>query len=217
MLSKKMNLVMMVTLCLVLGLGSSALALTATQNGFSGLVTIPTADIQQTGDLTLGYEVVENGDVMLLNYGVDDNIELGLTGYWYDNNLQDDDVVLNAKMQFMEENKKQPALAMGLTDEDLYITASKNFNYYGLRGHIGIGNGRFDGIFAGLSKTLNPVSISDSKQNQFKMPVTTLMLEYNDHDLNAGAKFKLNSQFDFNVAVTDMSDLSAGINFNNSF
>jgi hypothetical protein len=217
---KKVTLSLLLVVCLLVVVNGSASAMTASGGGFSGLINIPTADILSTNQATIGYQLIDNGDKVLLNYGIENNIEFGLTGYWYDeerNNGDDSDLFLNVKMRFMEENSNQPALAMGIVDEDLYITASKNLDYYDLRGHIGVGNGGFDGVFAGLSKTINPVSITADKGDSFKMPVTTLMLDYVNQSLNVGAKFKINSQFNFNVALEDLSDLSAGVQFNNQF
>ncbi|MGM0470899.1 MAG: hypothetical protein ACQEQI_01250 [Bacillota bacterium] len=212
----KLNLII-ITLLLVLLVTPQLEAATAFEGGYSGLIKVPTADVLAPNRATIGYQHLDDSDLALFNYGVYDNFELGLSNYWYDHSGKDDDLKLNAKVQLLAEDQNHPAVALGVMNEDLYVAASRDLNYRGLRGHIGIGDDKLDGLFVGVSKTINPVRISTKKDNGFQMPVTTLMVEYLDHDLNLGAKFKLNSQFDLNVAVEDMDDLSAGINFNTKF
>jgi len=217
-IDKRVGFSMLLIGCLVVVLAGNALAATASMGGYSGLISIPTTDILSTNKATVGYQRVDNGDKVLFNYGVEDAIELGLTGYWYEaGQIDESDLNLNAKLRFMNETSNQPAVALGLMGEDLYVVASQNLNYNGIRGHVGVGNGDLDGVFAGFSKTLNPVTISTSSQSQFQVPITTLMAEYAAQDFNIGARFKFNSKFNFNIALEDLSELSAGLSFNSRF
>lgn len=217
-LKQKSNLLIITLLVgLMLTVGGTAAASTAFEGGFSGLIKTPTADVLPYSKATVGYHHTDRANLVLFNYGAYDNFELGLSNYWYDDEVRaDDDLFLNAKLQLLEENNSQPAVSMGLVDEDFYAVASANLDY-DLRGHVGLGNGDFDGLFAGISKTINPVTISTKEKNKLQMPVTTLMMEYIDQEFNVGAKFKLTSEFNFNLALEDLSDLSAGINFDTQF
>ncbi|MBM7622920.1 YjbH domain-containing protein [Sporohalobacter salinus] len=195
----------------------NAFAVTAFEGGFSGLIKTPTANVLPYNKAAVGYQHTDSANLASFNYGVYDSFELGLTNYWYDEDeVEDDDLFLNAKLQLMQENNNQPAAAMGVVNEDFYGVVSQNLDY-GLRGHIGLGDGDFDGLFAGISKTLNPVTISSEGKNQTQIPVTTLMMEYIDEEFNAGARLKLTPQLNFNLALEDLSDLSAGINFETQF
>jgi acid phosphatase class B len=100
---KKVTLSLLLVVCLLVVVNGSASAMTASGGGFSGLINIPTADILSTNQATIGYQLIDNGDKVLLNYGIENNIEFGLTGYWYDeerNNGDDSDLFLNVKMLF---------------------------------------------------------------------------------------------------------------------
>ena len=85
------------------------------------------------------------------------------------------------------------AVAAGVEDiaaqrqRSFYAVASKALPF-GFRLHAGFGNGRFDGVFAALEKTLNPVSVVKGN-NTF--PATTLIVEFDGHTTNYGARVSI--------------------------
>lgn len=199
----------------VLGSLATATATTAFQGGYSGLIRTPTAEIAPAQKATIGYRYLAGTNKLVVNYGMDGNLELGLTGLsWLEN--EDSELALNAKLKLLAEDSRQPALAVGLIEEDLYLAVSQSLNYFGLRAHIGVGNGRFENIFGGITKTINPVSIL-TEDSWFQLPITTLIFEYDGADFNFGADFKMSSQLDLNLALNDFSELGAGVTFSNRF
>ncbi|GAB6099463.1 hypothetical protein JCM16358_13420 [Halanaerocella petrolearia] len=188
--------------------------------GSNGLLTIPTADILLTGDLDVGYQGVAGSndqDLITGIYGLRKGVQLGAGVKW--NELDDDPQLYpTVKVRLLSENNNyRPQVSFGVNDGSDYLVASKMTPYYGVRTHIGIGDQDYfdDHIFAGVSKIINPVTIS-SGNNNFKIPITTLMAEYND-GVNLGAKFRFEPGIEVRLGTIDLDEFTFGVGFKNKF
>jgi len=105
-------------------------------------------------------------------------LEIGVAGFRYDH--QDNENYVNAKFSILSESVLNPGLTVGIEgvanirERSAYAVASKALPF-GFRMHVSAGNGRFDGVFAGIEKNLNPISVLTGN-NVF--PETTLIAEY---------------------------------------
>jgi len=157
-------------------------------NGSTGLIDNPSADTLREGQFSIGYYQLHEGGVGVFNMNLMKNLEVGAAGFRYDN--RDNSTLLNAKLSLLPETVVTPGLAVGIEDatneqkRSVYAVASKALPF-GFRVHAGVGDGRFDGAFASLEKTINPISIITGN-NVF--PATTLILEYDGKNTNYGAR-----------------------------
>lgn len=157
-------------------------------NGSTGLINTPSADTLREGQFSLGYYNLKDGGSGSFNVGLAPNLELGVAGFRYDHS--DNKNYLNAKFSVIPEKILVPGLAVGVedaankTERSYYAVASKGLPL-GFRMHVGYGNGRYDGVFAGLEKTISPISVLTGNST---FPATTLIAEYDGHDMNYGAR-----------------------------
>jgi len=160
-------------------------------NGPTGLINSPTADVLRSGQFSLGYYNLKNGGVGSFNTNVAPNLELGVATFRYDG--QNSKNYINAKFAVVPETILAPGLAIGVEDiassdkRSAYAVASKALPF-GFRIHAGAGGGRFSGVFAGIEKTINPLSIITGN-NAF--PATTLIAEYDGKTMNYGARLSI--------------------------
>ena len=160
-------------------------------NGPTGLINSPTADVLRPGQFSAGYYHLQDGGVGTFNTNVASNMELGITAFRYDTLASKN--YLNAKFALVPETVLAPGLAIGGEDlagqdeRSLYVVASKALPF-GFRIHAGTGNGRFNGMFAGIEKTINPISVLTGN-NAF--PATTLIAEYDGKVMNYGARMSI--------------------------
>ncbi|HBS59184.1 MAG TPA: hypothetical protein DEA44_07955, partial [Firmicutes bacterium] len=87
-----------------------------------------------------------------------------------------------------------------------YIVGSKALPL-GVRVHYGLGDGRYDGVFGGIEKTINPLGVLTG-DNAF--PATTLIAEYDGDDFNVGARLSLVSGVKIDAGWQDMKDFYVG-------
>lgn len=160
-----------------------------TVNGSTGQINNPSADVLQEGQFAAGYYHLKNGGAGVFDVNVAPNLELGVAGFRFDDS-RNNDTCVNAKFALRPESILTPGLAVGIEDiggqrqRSLYAVASKALPF-GFRIHAGFGNGRFDGVFAAVEKTINPVSVLTGN-NTF--PATTLIAEYDGRYMNYGAR-----------------------------
>ncbi|EAX46468.1 hypothetical protein TcarDRAFT_0094 [Thermosinus carboxydivorans Nor1] len=172
-------------------LGTASATAAPSVNGSTGLINTPSADVLHSGQFSLGYYNLEDGGVGVFNMNLAKNLEVGIAGFRYDSKA--DNTFLNAKLSLAPETVLTPGIAIGLEDisdereRTGYIVASKALPF-GFRIHAGVGDGRYDGFFAGLEKTINPVSIITGNST---FPATTLIAEYDGKDMNYGARLSI--------------------------
>ncbi len=159
--------------------------------GTTGMIANPSADVLRDGQFSLGYFRIQDATNATMAVNVADGLEIGAANL--NNHRQGSDTMLNVKYSLISEQLLTPGLAIGAEDSyhggrrSLFAVASKGLPL-GMRLHIGAGNGRFDGVFAGLEKTWNPVS-AVTGNNVF--PATTLLVEFDGRRMNYGARLAL--------------------------
>lgn len=175
--------------CAVLLIGSPVAAAPSI-NGSTGLINTPSADVLHEGQFSLGYYNLKGGSAGIVTFNMARNLEVGAAGFQYDG--QDNKFLLNAKCAVVPETILSPGLSIGVEDaldkkgRTAFAAVSKTLPF-GFRIHAGVGNGRIDGMFYALEKTVNPIGISGSRG----FPTTTLMLEYDGQHTNYGARMAI--------------------------
>lgn len=163
-----------------------------TVNGSTGQINNPSADVLQPGQFSLGYYHLKSGGAGVFDMNMLPNLEVGVAGFRYDDSSTNKTYV-NAKLSLLPETILTPGVAVGVEDiaaqrdRSYYAVASKALPF-GFRVHAGVGNGRFDGMFASLEKTINPVSVLTGN-NTF--PATTLIAEFDGRNMNYGARLSV--------------------------
>lgn len=184
---------------LSLFVGNSAMAAPSTM-GSSGVIDTPSADVLRTGQFSLGYFNLHESNNYTFNANIAKRLELGIARADYSHG--DDDTYLNLKYSVHEEKIIIPGLAIGvedITDErdaTVYAVMSKSLPF-GFRIHAGVGNGRYDGPFYAVEKTLFPAIATGV------FPDTSLIVEHNGHDMNYGLRLSLAAGLKLNAGWRD--------------
>jgi len=192
--------------------------------GYTGLVVIPTADTLNSGEFNFGVMTEDTGQFnandIFTNYGPTDNLEVG-----FDSHLGIDqterETLINAKYKFLPETEDKAGVAFGLIDltneiqSTAYAVASKSLvrranifdsDVTSIRGHIGIGGGRLNGLFFGLSAFAgNRVMFS---------------FEWDSMDVNLGFRFTPMKGLRFHAALFDVGgrdDLGMGVSYSKNY
>lgn len=178
--------------------------------GPTGLLHVPTADANPEGRLDVGFHQGKGSASVITTYGLLDTLEvgMGLSGLNQDSNLS-----AHVKFVLISETFEYPGVAIGVSGVDhntYYMVASKRLQGLGVRGHVGIGKGRVNGLFAGVSKVLNPVTVSTSQQ-RMQTPVVTLIGEWDGSGLNAGADLAFTPELGLRLMLEDMESFSFGL------
>lgn len=185
---KKLLYAAIFTLCL----GTVTASAAPSVNGSTGLINNPSADVLKEGDFSLGYYHLEEGGVGVFNTNLTKRLEIGAAGFRYDGD-QDNMTMINAKYGLVSETILTPGLAIGIEDaadekdRSLYAVASKGLPL-GFRVHVGTGNGRYDGLFAGIEKQISPLGLITGNS---VFPATSLIAEYDGKDMNYGARISV--------------------------
>lgn len=164
--------------------------------GSTGLINTPSADVLREGQFSLGYYHLKKGGVGTFTTNITGKLEMGIAGFRYDSESnKQNHTYLNAKYGVLPETILSPGVAIGVEDianldkRTGYVAASKALPF-GFRIHAGVGNGRYGGLFAVLEKTINPVSLFSGGGG---FPTTTLLAEWDGHNLNYGARMTVAS------------------------
>lgn len=201
---------------LVLAAVSSQVAAAPAYFGYTGLMLTPTADILKTGGFGFGavYLTGDSNDTTFLsaNVGLLNTLEVG--GAWVSPEHGDSSGIINAKLAVLEENAVSPGLSIGVSDItneiDMtpYVVLSKalllnSTNRWAPRAHIGFGGGHLDGLFAGLSATVNDR--------------TQVMVEYDTNDVNFGVQFAAADRLRLHAGLVSGDRLGLGLSYNVGF
>ena len=180
-----------IILCWVqLFLATSAFASPST-TGSTGMIRIPTADILQTGHFAAGYYYWQDHGTAVAALGLPAGIEVSAAAPWYNGVSSQWNV--NAKINLTQESLLTPGISVGIEDlggqrqQSFYGVVSKALPF-GLRVHLGIGNGRFRGAFGAVEKVLNPQSV---RKKNAGFPVTSIIVEMDGRKMNYGARMRL--------------------------
>lgn len=183
-------------------------------NGSTGLINNPTSDVLRSGQFSLGYYNLKDGGVGSFTTNLAPNLEVGVAGFRYDGKNSEN--YINAKFALVPESVLTPGLSIGVEDmanhgeRSLYAVASKALPF-GFRIHAGAGNGRFNGGFASIEKTINPLGVLTGS-NAF--PATTLIAEYDGKTMNYGARLSIVPGLKLDAGVRN-HDGYIGISFTN--
>ena len=186
--------------------------------GPTGLVTIPTADVLGMGQFTVGLTAVaadegEEETILYANTGLLPRLEAGFAREEFDD--AETETLLNAKLRLLGPLPGKVSLAVGMSDitdqvdRSGYVVVSHTLGAGLLTRfgqvttpeiHVGAGAGRFDGLFGGVSTTV------DRRVG--------LMAEYDGDDINIGARMPVAPQLEATVAALDgLGDLALGLSF----
>ncbi len=190
--------------------------------GPTGLISIPTADTTGQNSLQVGY-LYDNGDgegyggnsLILFSYGYNESIEAGLS---YRPPADLDEIKAHLKIRLLQEDGQgySPALAFGAVGKNPYIAASKNVGSLlaGMRLHLGYGLGDLGGVFVGMEKSLNSLSITEKN---YHLPLTTVMAEYGGGGFNFGLNFEVTPQINVGAHLANFRNLVLGVQAFHSF
>ena len=171
-------------------LATSASAAPST-TGSTGMIRIPTADVLQTGHFAAGYYYWRDHGVAVAAAGLPAGIEISAAAPGYNGVSAQWNV--NAKINLAQESLLTPGISVGIEDvggqrqQSFYGVVSKALPF-GLRVHLGVGNGRFRGAFGAVEKVLNPHSV---RKKAAGFPVTSIMVEMDGRKMNYGARMRL--------------------------
>ncbi|WP_346353590.1 hypothetical protein [Azotosporobacter soli] len=156
-----------------------------TLHGDTGLLESPSADVLASGKGDLG---IWQGDGWRRQ-----SVAVGLPGGWemahgwrfaQGQATQEESSV---KLSLQPETVLTPGLAIGAeSGGSLYGVASK-FLPGGYRLHLGVGSGRFDGVFGGIEKVLNPPHFSKGKTSN-SQPTLRAVADFDGHGLQYGLR-----------------------------
>jgi hypothetical protein len=186
--------------------------------GPTGLVTVPTAGVLGMGQWNVGATGVrvdegEDESIFYGNVGLLPRLELGFAR----DKLQgsEAETLLSGKVQLLGPLPGRITLSAGMIDitdqidRSGYVVASHTLGAGVLtpRGqfsapqvHLGVGSGGLDGLFGGLSVTVNGR--------------TDVMAEYDGEDVNVGVRWPVVSNVGVSIALLDgLEDLAAGLSF----
>ncbi|MDI3547059.1 MAG: hypothetical protein PWR10_711 [Halanaerobiales bacterium] len=193
----------LVFLLMVSGIGSTMV--------MEKLVTIPTADMITTKGYISG-EIYNNEKKILEGiFLAHPRLEMGGMAR-LEKGEDDPELGLNAKTVLVDETQYEPTVAAGVKMDDIYLVMSKSFGY-GIRAHLGVGNGELGGVFAGVNKVFNPVQVEGDFQSGSSLPTINLMGEYINDQINLGMRVDLQENLTLDFAVLDFDDLKLGLGF----
>lgn len=157
--------------------------------GTTGSFMTPSAEVVSQGNVSLSYWHSTDGDHKMgtVGFGIAPNVEVSVAHQW----STDKATIISGKYGLVKEGLAMPAVAIGLIDatdewdQTVYMAATKNLPF-GFKATIGYGNGMYDGVFGSVEKTISLIPGGDDL-----FPATTLVVEYDAHDWNYGARLAI--------------------------
>lgn len=184
--------------------------------GTRGLIYVPSADTQPEGKFNVNFQMLGDNSNFSLNYGLWGNFEIFGN---FDNTEGFNETTggVGIKARIVQETKTKPSLAVGIRNQDLFLTASKILDYKTMiRGHIGFGTNDFGRLYFGFNKMYNPITIT-TEDVRTLLPVTNFKAEYFDNKVNLGADFYINENFIINLGVENFRQLIYGFGYSSRF
>ncbi|ACL70512.1 hypothetical protein [Halothermothrix orenii] len=174
------------------------------------LVNIPTADfIADRGLVSVEADSSANRVVKGL-FAIHPRLIVG--GMVEFNRWNESELGVVVKTVLVDEDNNQPAVAAGIYGRDIFVVASKNLGLgFGLRGHLGLGNGELEGLYLGVSKVINPVTIEVSGENNTStLPPLMIMGEYVNRNINVGLRLPLKEDLLLDLSAINIGSLDSG-------
>ena len=168
-------------------------------NGATGLLELPTADVVKKESFGIGLYSADDVKIRNMGYGLAEKLEVSFA-----NEKQDIEQLnkFNVKYVLLSETVLTPGLAVGINDltgkseRSTFAVVSKGLPL-GFRVHAGIGSGDFEKGFVALEKNITPLLGA----NVF--PSTTLLVEYNDNNINYGMRMSIVPDLKLNLGRSD--------------
>ena len=168
-------------------------------NGATGLLELPTADVVKKESFGIGIYSADDVKIRNMGYGLAEKLEVSFA-----NEKQDSEHLnkFNVKYVLLSETVLTPGLAVGINDltgkseRSTFAVVSKGLPL-GFRVHAGIGSGDFEKGFVALEKNITPLLGA----NVF--PSTTLLVEYNDNNINYGMRMSIVPDLKLNLGRSD--------------
>ena len=168
-------------------------------NGATGLLELPTADVVKKESFGIGIYSADDVKIRNMGYGLAEKLEVSFA-----NEKQDIEQLnkFNVKYVLLSETVLTPGLAVGINDltgkseRSTFAVVSKGLPL-GFRVHAGIGSGDFEKGFVALEKNITPLLGA----NVF--PSTTLLVEYNDNNINYGMRMSIVPDLKLNLGRFD--------------
>jgi hypothetical protein len=186
--------------------------------GYSGLINIPTADSLDAGEYNIA-GFIQQGDnkdkaIGVANVGLLAGLEMGVA--YEKAEGERGETLINGKFNFMSEGMVRPELAVGVADisdrldMSPYFVMSKSLTgplnvlhkeIINPRLHLGVGSGRFDGVFGGVSVGIGKIA--------------SLMVEQDSEKVNAGLRFNVSPAVQVHLgAFDDFKNFGFGLSYN---
>lgn len=200
---------LLLSTALLLLLNNSTYAAPAT-TGSTGMIDTPTADVLREGQFSLGYYNLHEGKTESIGFNAAKNLEVSVARTEFD--FADKTTYVNAKYAVKSEGVLTPGIAIGVEDigdkddRTAYAVVSKGLPL-GIRAHVGIGNGRYDGMFYALEKNITPIAIKGV------FPDTTLIIENDGHNMNYGMRMSVVPGLKVNAGWRD-KETYVGVTYN---
>lgn len=196
-----------------------------TLNGFTGLLTVPTAETMANGTYNVGVNSGELEDwddfAYYANFGLGEETEAGVLMFRSDDSgsamsrYADDETFLSIKRNLTDPDEDGPQIAGGvfdLTDEvetTVYLVATweqgqvvgqvDNRDVRFLDLHAGFAAGMFEDFFAGVNLRFGPS--------------VEVMGEWIMDDINLGARFSPAPNFTVDAGFLDVEDLAVNVSY----
>ncbi len=174
--------------------------------GSTGLINTPTADLAIADSIHISAYGFHGGWSRSAAFGAANRWEIGAA------HIRNADgapyTSIQIKYALRREGVLTPGLAAGMEDafdereRSFYLAASKGLPF-GMRLHVGIGSGRYDGVFASLEKRLIP-----GVRGAF--PTTDFIMESDGHRMNYGVRLALRTNLKLQTGLRG-SDAFFGI------
>jgi hypothetical protein len=200
---------LLISVAILISLTNMTYAAPSTK-GDTGMINTPTADVLREGQVSLGYYNLHEGKTASLGFNATQNLEVSVAHTDFD--FSDKTTYVNAKYAIKSEGVLTPGIAIGVEDiankddRTAYAVVSKGLPF-GFRAHVGIGNGRYDGVFYALEKNITPLGIKGI------FPDTTLIVEHDGHDMNYGMRMSIVPGLKVNAGWRD-KETYVGVTYN---
>lgn len=184
-------------------------------SGSSGLLIIPTTEIQPQGSFALNYyNVGFVGSHVNINYGIASFLEAGV-------HLRSDEkgqrVGPSIKGILTIDETDDVEVAVGFLDFDLYAVVGGSLGTEEYKGYLGFGAGDLGGFFVGLSRRMEPIILLGG---DYELP-SRFVAEYVDQGINLGLQLLLSDEVGLSFGVRDIlgdeNALVLGLQFSTYF
>jgi hypothetical protein len=203
-------------ICLILaGLLLGRAAFAHSTFGGTNLVNLPTSSILPPGGYSVGTHYLKDDWIKIqFEIGLFNKLQVGTV-----TDLVDGGYESTATFKYRLTPERMGAFGVAIGLEDIghgeitsYMVASQTLPQYGIRWHLGVGDGAREGVFIGVNKVFNSIKVVEGKKNPW--PRVIVIGEYDTNGLNIGARVDLSRGFFFDLAAVDLDAYTIGLSYN---